>query len=381
MKSFYTICTAILMTVSLCIPRQIYAQAPEKMSYQAVLRDGSNNLITSTTVGMQISILQGSEIGIAVYIETQNPSTNTNGLVSVEIGSGTVLDGSFASIDWSNGPYFIKTKIDPQGGIDYTIEAESELLSVPYALFSANSSPGPQGATGATGPAGPTGAVGPQGVTGAQGIQGPAGSNGSIGPQGPAGPQGAAGTNGLGGVTTAGTNITITGSGTIESPYIVNATGFTHYVGELFGGGIVVAVWIRNGVENGLIASLTDLGSAQYSSVTSTQSGATSQWLGDFNTTKLMAQGDVSGAAFLCDSYSAGGFSDWYLPSIWELKQCYDAAYIVNYSLGQNSFDINHYWSSMEGNSNTAVYFEFFSGIPLISNKNVVKNVRAVRKF
>ncbi len=118
---------AVLVTVS------VFAQAPQKMSYQAVIRNGSSALITSTTVGMQISILQGSAIGTPVYVETQTPTSNINGLVSLEIGTGITID-DFSTIDWSNGPYFIKTETDPIGGTNYTITGTSELLSVPYAL-------------------------------------------------------------------------------------------------------------------------------------------------------------------------------------------------------------------------------------------------------
>ena len=128
MKKIITICAVLLMTAS------VFAQAPEKMSYQAVVRDGSNALVTSTAVGMQISILQGSASGTAVYVETQTPTSNANGLVSLEIGSGIVVSGTFANIDWANGPYFIKTETDPAGGTDYTITGTSQLLSVPYAL-------------------------------------------------------------------------------------------------------------------------------------------------------------------------------------------------------------------------------------------------------
>jgi len=122
------------MTAGMLLPQQASAQAPEKMSYQAVIRNSSNSLITSTTVGMQISILQGSSTGTAVYIETQTPTSNTNGLVTIEIGAGTVVSGSFATIDWTNGQYFIKTQTDPTGGTSYTITGTSQLLSVPYAL-------------------------------------------------------------------------------------------------------------------------------------------------------------------------------------------------------------------------------------------------------
>ncbi len=128
MKKIITVCAVLLMTAS------VFAQAPEKMSYQAVVRDGSNALVSSTAVGMQISILQGSASGTAVYVETQTPTSNANGLVSLEIGAGTVVSGDFTTIDWANGPYFIKTETDPTGGTSYTITGTSQLLSVPYAL-------------------------------------------------------------------------------------------------------------------------------------------------------------------------------------------------------------------------------------------------------
>ncbi|MFW5757848.1 MAG: hypothetical protein ACOCYO_04120 [Bacteroidota bacterium] len=127
MRKIFTIIIAVLLTAS------VFAQSPEKMSYQAVIRDASDNLITDTQVGMQISILQGSANGTAVYVETQEPNTNANGLVNIEIGTGTTSD-DFSTIDWANGPYFIKTETDPEGGTNYTITGTSQLLSVPYAL-------------------------------------------------------------------------------------------------------------------------------------------------------------------------------------------------------------------------------------------------------
>jgi uncharacterized protein (TIGR02145 family) len=124
MKKLFTIVVAVLLTAT------VWAQSPEKMSYQAVIRDASDNLVTSQTVGMQISILQGSASGTAVYVETQTPTSNANGLVSIEIGGGVGFD----TINWANGPYFIKTETDPAGGTSYSITGTSQLLSVPYAL-------------------------------------------------------------------------------------------------------------------------------------------------------------------------------------------------------------------------------------------------------
>lgn len=142
MKKIYSIVAGLLLTIS------VFAQAPQKMSYQAVIRNNKNALITSTPVGMKISILQSSSNGTAVYVETQTPSTNANGLVSLQIGTGTAITGAFAGINWATGPYFIKTETDPTGGTDYTIAGTNELMSVPYALFSASGTAGPNGVAG-----------------------------------------------------------------------------------------------------------------------------------------------------------------------------------------------------------------------------------------
>lgn len=144
--------------IALLVATAAMAQAPEKMSYQAVIRDGSNALVANTVVGMRLSILQGSSSGPAVYVETQTPTSNTNGLVSVEVGNGAVVSGSMAAIDWSAGPFFMQTETDPTGGVAYSITGVQQLLSVPYALFAANGGTvGPQGPQGPAGPMGPAG--------------------------------------------------------------------------------------------------------------------------------------------------------------------------------------------------------------------------------
>jgi len=126
MKTFLTVLAAIVVTAG------VWAQSPEKISYQAVIRNSSNQLITNQAVGIRISILQGSVSGTVVYSETFTPATNANGLISVEIGGAA----GFNAINWANGPYFIKTETDPAGGVNYTIVGTSQILSVPYAIHS-----------------------------------------------------------------------------------------------------------------------------------------------------------------------------------------------------------------------------------------------------
>lgn len=111
------------------------SQAPEKMSYQAIVRNGSGQLLINQGIAIKVSLLQGSPAGTLVYSERLTGNTNANGLISLEIGTGTVLSGVFSSIDWTLGNYYLKTETDPSGGTNYTIAGTSQLLSVPYALY------------------------------------------------------------------------------------------------------------------------------------------------------------------------------------------------------------------------------------------------------
>ncbi len=117
----------------------LLAQAPNKMSFQSVIRNGSGTLIANSNVGIKISILQTTATGTVVYSETHTVLTNTNGLATLEIGTGAILVGTFSAINWAIGPYFLKVESDPTGGTSYTIAGTSELLSVPYALYAATS--------------------------------------------------------------------------------------------------------------------------------------------------------------------------------------------------------------------------------------------------
>ena len=128
----------LIFIIFIALTAQAQAQAPQKFSYQTVIRNASNQLLVGQTVGIKISILQGSANGSAVYSETHAPQTNANGLATLEIGGGSLLSGNFASINWANGPFFVKTETDPDGGNNYTITNTSQLLSVPYALYSGN---------------------------------------------------------------------------------------------------------------------------------------------------------------------------------------------------------------------------------------------------
>jgi hypothetical protein len=129
MKHFFLLLLGLFLTAAAT------AQAPNKISFQAVLFDIDNNLFKNKSLGVKVSLLSGSPTGAAVYVETHTPTTNLNGLMTFEIGGGTVVSGNFAAIDWSAAPFYVKTETDPAGGSNYTIVGTSQLQSVPYSLF------------------------------------------------------------------------------------------------------------------------------------------------------------------------------------------------------------------------------------------------------
>jgi len=133
MKKLLFTTTIIFVTIL-----QILAQTPQSFKYQAVVRDGTGNVLTNQTVGFQLSIMQTSETGNSVYTETFTTTTNSYGLVNLLIGEGTPVSGDFTSIDWGTDTYFLKVELDETGGTNYTLINTSELNSVPYALQSNN---------------------------------------------------------------------------------------------------------------------------------------------------------------------------------------------------------------------------------------------------
>lgn len=211
------------------------AQAPGKMNYQAVVRNSSGQTVANNTpVKLRFTIRDGSATGTAVYTEVINATANQFGLVAVEIGTG----GNLGVVNWGGGAKFLQVEVDINNAGSYTDMGTSQLLSVPYALYAANSAPGPQGPQGVTGPQGPagtagtpgaagtpgsTGVPGPQGVTGPTGATGAGGgATGPTGQQGITGPTGDAGTQGPAGVQgTAGT------PGATGLPGVTGATGPT----------------------------------------------------------------------------------------------------------------------------------------------------------
>lgn len=123
----------ILVIGAICILIEVHAQSPDLFSYQAVVRDNLGKVISSKAVSLKFSILKTTATGTAQYVETHKPTTDANGLISIEIGAGVVSSGTFASIDWATDKYFLKVELDPAGGSSYSNMGTTQLISVPYA--------------------------------------------------------------------------------------------------------------------------------------------------------------------------------------------------------------------------------------------------------
>jgi hypothetical protein len=308
---------------------------PPGIPYQAVVRNANGSVAANTGVTTRFTLHQTTADGAVEFQETHSLTTNAQGLMATVLGQGTAVQNTFANINWANTTKFLQVEVDLGNG--YVDIGTQQLMSVPYALYAAN---GPQGAQGPQGPAGADGASGPQGV------QGPAGVG-----------------------------------------------GFTHWVGESFGGGVVFHVFKDDqGVEHGLVVSLSDLSSgAQWGLYQTDIVNCESSWDGASNTAAIIAAGvEIGSAAQLCDAYEGGGFTDWYLPSLDEWNLMYDARYNLNKSLsvlpGGVIFELGppkYYWSSSEYGSNRAWRFDFKYGIPSYDSvdKNSFFDIRAVRAF
>jgi len=373
------------------------AQSPERFSYQAIIRNTTNNIVSNQPVRIRISILQSSAAGASVYTETHTPTTDVNGLVTLEIGSVVVPDfGVFAGINWSAGPYFLKTEIDPAGGTSYTITGTSQFLSVPYALYAKTADY----------------------------------NNLSNKPV----------LDGSETKVVAGTSISVTGSGTIASPYqgsfhtqslteeqrddiisptagqfiwcnncgpsgetqVFNGTIWTNLtggttappfppaLGELYLGGVIAYLFVPGdlgyvvGETHGIIAALSDQSTGAEWGCTMGIPGADAQDIGTGaqNTIDIVNNCAEAGrAARICSEYinsntGTGVFSDWFLPSNKELEKLYlNRAAIGNFNLTKS------YWSSTEVLAAKAMSYHFGSAANQAVVKDELYNVRAIRYF
>ena len=380
MKRILTILTAVLLTANM------FAQAPEKISYQAVVRNSDDQLVTDKQIGMQISILQGSATGTAVYAETQTPITNANGLISIEIGGGV----GFNTINWSDGPYFLKTESDLTGGTNYTITGTSQLLSVPYALH-AKTAETVTGTISETDPVYTLSQAANITTTDITNLGNLSGTN--------TGDQDLSTLALKSNVLELDNTTAFTPDADYEpatKKYVDDNAPTTYYsVGDFAQGGIVF--WVDETGQNGLVCAKEDqsTGVRWYAGTYgNTQAKGDGPFSGEVNTATIIAAqvaiGDDNAtyAARICNELqiTEGGktYGDWYLPSKVELDLMYQNNTTINATAtanGGSAFGSADYWSSTESNSSYAWLQFFATGGQYSSFKYVALRVRAVRAF
>ncbi len=328
-KIYKSSAVIFILLINLLISSSVFAQAYEKMSYQAVIRDANNNLVTNQTIGIQVSIMVGA--GTA-YIETHTPTTNANGLISIEVGGGTLVAGGWSSIYWAYGECYIKTEVDPTGGTNYTITSTNQLLSVPYAKIAEVAD------------------------------------------------------------TVLNTVTYTSGPGIDITNYVVSNTAIstTYEVGDYAQGGVVF--WLDETGQHGLVCAIEDLSDNWYNGTyTNTEAHSDGVYAGEMNSLLIIAnQGSVltNYAAGKCVAYSVTfngiSYGDWYLPSKYELDLMYqnkttiDATATAN---GGDNFASESYWSSLEDDLDNAWCQYFGSGTQNILSKIASFRVRAIRAF
>jgi hypothetical protein len=339
-----------------------FGQAPEGFKYQAVVRDAGNLILNNQVVGVRMTIQQGAIGGATVYQETFAPTTNGYGLVNLEIGSGTIVSGTFATIDWSAGPFFIETAVDVSGGTSYVVMGTSQLMSVPYALYAKTAENFANDLVDDA-DADPTNEIQTISRTGTTVTL----SNG-----------GGTFTDSVG-VYTSGTGIDITNN------VISSTSGATLVIGDSYQGGIIF--WLDASGEHGLIAAAADQSSGiQWYNGTYRYTGTTGDGLyaGKMNTAMIVATQMADNqtgnfAAKFCADYSVidGGvtYGDWYLPSKYELNLLYLQRTVVG------GFANDYYWSSTDDGNASAWGQNFTNGGQLANLKLTNSYVRAVRAF
>ncbi len=115
-----------------------FAQVPQAIPYQAVARNAAGNPVSNQAISIRFSILNNAANGPLLYRETQTATTNSLGLFSVNVGTGTIVSGTFSSINWGVGNKYLQVDLDITGGTSYITMGTQQMMSVPFALQSGN---------------------------------------------------------------------------------------------------------------------------------------------------------------------------------------------------------------------------------------------------
>ena len=125
--------TLLLLLLNLLLTAAAYAQAPQGFNYQATVRNSSGALMVSQNVTFKFNIIKDAPTSVPVFSETHYAPTDDLGAVNLFIGKGTPTIGTFESVDWGNGNYYLGIELNTGSG--YVAMGTTQLLSVPFALY------------------------------------------------------------------------------------------------------------------------------------------------------------------------------------------------------------------------------------------------------
>jgi len=327
-----------------------HAQAPQGIPYQAAARNSSGAILASTPISVRFSIRDSIATGAIKYRETHSVTTTEQGMFSVNIGQGTPVSGTFATINWGTNAKYMQVEIDPAGGSSYIDMGTQQMMSVPYSIYSNNGLP-----------AGVGGDI--MYHNGTNWVKLPAGTIGQV-------------------LTIGSTGVPVWANNTDSEPPLV--------IGAAYGGGKIAYILQPEdsgyvaGQMKGLIAAPSDQSTGIQWGCYGTVVGGTSTSLGSgaSNTAIISASCGSGTAARLCSDLSLGGYDDWYLPSTHELQKLYTYRLAIGGFSSVGGFPSTHYWSSSEGDVSSGWYFIFSNGT---NNNDGSKpglfRVRAIRSF
>lgn len=140
MKKIIVAVLAIIFNFQLSTFNSLFAQAPQGFTYQAAVRDAQGRAVAGRQVTVRIALVQGTALGTESYAEMHQPTTDAAGLFTITVGQGNALTNCTmeSCVDWSAGPWFLRSQVDPEGGQNFTLSTTQQLMSVPYALYAAN---------------------------------------------------------------------------------------------------------------------------------------------------------------------------------------------------------------------------------------------------
>ncbi len=106
----------------------------QSISYQAIARNAQGQMMINQPVQIKFNIITGNANGPSIYSELHNLNTNSQGLFTTSIGTGTPVSGTYPSIDWTDGSKFLKVEMNTANGfIDLGTQ---QMLAVPYSIRS-----------------------------------------------------------------------------------------------------------------------------------------------------------------------------------------------------------------------------------------------------